>query len=185
MNITSRFDRFAELHPDKPAFIFFQDGKWRILTYRQLADSTQRFVAGLVDSGLTPGMTAALLTPPSADFFALAFAMLKAGVVPIILDPALGLKKVGECLAEAKPDIFIGNTLTHFLRRILGWGRRAIKHNLTIESVKRLTLNVQPVTTSNLPEAAVIYTSGSTGIPKGVLFTHEWILHLRNVDERG
>jgi acyl-CoA synthetase (AMP-forming)/AMP-acid ligase II len=173
MNITSRLDHFAELHPDKPAFIFFQDGDWRTVTYIQLADSTERFVSGLLACGVAPGMTAALLTPPSVDFFALAFALLKVGVVPIILDPAIGLKKVGECLDEAKPDIFIGNTLTHFLRRILGWGKGSVKYSLTIEFVRRLTFNVQPVTTSNLPEAAVIYTSGSTGIPKGVVFTHE------------
>jgi acyl-CoA synthetase (AMP-forming)/AMP-acid ligase II len=118
-------------------------------------------------------MTAALLTPPSADFFALAFALLKVGVVPIILDPAIGLKKVGECLAEARPNIFIGNGLTHALRILFGWGKGSVKHNFTIESVKRLTFNVQPLAMSDISEAAIIYTSGSTGTPKGVLFTHE------------
>ena len=43
---------------------------------------------------VTPGMRAALMTPPSADFFALAFALLKLGIVPIIIDPAIGLQKV-------------------------------------------------------------------------------------------
>ncbi len=176
MNIISRLQFTIQFHPAKSALIFFsaRQQKWETVTYEQLSDLVECFAAGLLDAkrGIAPGMTAALLTPPSADFFALAFAMLKVGVVPIILDPAIGLKKVGKCLAEAKPDIFIGNTLTHFLRKLLGWGRGTVKHNLTIESVKRLTFNVQPVTTSNLPEAAVIYTSGSTGIPKGVLFTH-------------
>jgi acyl-CoA synthetase (AMP-forming)/AMP-acid ligase II len=185
MNIASRLDHFAKLHPDKPAFVFFQNGNWQTLTYRQLADSTERFVFGLLDSGLTPGMTAALLTPPSADFFALAFALLKVGVVPIILDPAIGLKKVGECLAEARPDIFIGNGLTHALRILFGWGKGSVKHNLTINRLLRDTsyklrvtnyqhlhlaqVQVSPFTTP----AAIIYTSGSTGTPKGVLFTHE------------
>ena len=123
-------------------------------------------------------MTAALLTLPSVDFFALVFALLKVGVVPIILDPAIGLKKVGECLTEAKPDIFIGNGLTHTLRVFLGWGRDSIKHNFTIKGVKNR--NRRPVQikkskaapfTASSP-AAIIYTSGSTGIPKGVLFTH-------------
>lgn len=122
-------------------------------------------------------MTAALLTPPSADFFALAFAMLKVGVVPIILDPAIGLKKVGECLNEAKPDIFIGNGLTHALRILFGWGKASIKHNLTIKKVKSRRSKVKaPISDYQLPvtnSAAIIYTSGSTGIPKGVVFTHE------------
>ena len=121
-------------------------------------------------------MTAALITPPSADFFALAFALLKLGVVPIILDPAIGLKKVGECLEESKPDIFIGNGLTHALRIIFGWGKDTIKHNFTINSVKSQNSKVKnpipnyqpPITNS----AAIIYTSGSTGLPKGAVYTH-------------
>jgi acyl-CoA synthetase (AMP-forming)/AMP-acid ligase II len=179
MNIALRLELAVQAHPEKPAFIFFspRDKKWNTVTYQQLADLTQKFTLGLQACGVTSGMTATLLTPPSVDFFALVFALLKVGVVPIILDPAVGLKKVGECLTEAKPDIFIGNTLTHFLRKTLGWGRNSIKHNLSIESVKSRKakvkgpiVNYQPPLTSS---AAIIYTSGSTGIPKGVLFTHE------------
>jgi acyl-CoA synthetase (AMP-forming)/AMP-acid ligase II len=181
MNIISRLEHAIETHPAKPAFIFFhpQDKRWETITYQQLADSIQRFTSGLLNSGVAPGMTAALLTPPSADFFALAFAMLKVGVVPIILDPAIGLKKVGECLAEAKPNVFIGNGLTHALRIVFGWGKHSIRHNLTIQSVKSKKSKVGqfliPNSQSLIPTspAAIIYTSGSTGIPKGVLFTHK------------
>jgi len=169
MNITSRFERFAEIHPDKSALIFFlpADKKWETITYWQLADSTHRFASGLLDAkrGITPGMTAALLTPPSADFFALAFAMLKVGVVPIILDPAIGLKKVGECLAEAKPNIFIGNGLTHALRVIFGWGKDTIKHNLTIPAVQRSTFNVQRSTLSAQRSAFNAQRTTSPRIP--------------------
>ncbi|MDO9300267.1 MAG: AMP-binding protein, partial [Anaerolineales bacterium] len=178
MNIISRLELAVESHPAKPAFIFFSSRKkWETATFGQLADSTQRFASGLLACGVTPGMTAALMTPPSADFFALAFALLKVGVIPIILDPAIGLKKVGKCLNESKPDIFIGNGLTHTLRKLLGWGKDTIKHNLTIEKVKGRRSKVKdPITNYQslfTTPAAIIYTSGSTGIPKGVLFTHE------------
>lgn len=175
MNIISRLDLAVEAHPAKPAFIFYsaRDKDWKIVTYQQLADSTQRFATGLLACGVTPNMTAALMTPPSADFFALAFALLKLGVVPIILDPAIGLKKVGECLEESKPDIFIGNILTHTLRIIFGWGKSSVKHNLTIPAIKRLTFNVQQEVSSQTSEvAAIIYTSGSTGLPKGAVYTY-------------
>jgi len=178
MNITSRLELIAQAQPAKPAFIFFsaRDKRWETVTFQQLADSTQRFASGLLAGGVTPGMTAALLTPPSADFFALAFAMLKVGVVPIILDPAIGLKKIGECLTESKPDIFIGNGLTHALRVIFGWGKNSVKHNLTIGKVKGRRSKVKILTTDHFPLptnfAAIIYTSGSTGLPKGVLYTH-------------
>ena len=178
MNIISRLELNTKANPAKPAFIFFsrRNKQWETITFRRLADSIQHFASGLEDYRVTLGMRAALMTPPSADFFALAFALLKLGIVPIIIDPAIGLQKVTECLEESKPDIFIGNTLTHILRVIFGWGRNSIKHNLTIESVKRQKSKVKSQT-PGLPiadssPAAIIYTSGSTGIPKGVLYTH-------------
>ena len=179
MDITSRLDQVTAAHPTKSAFIFFsvRDNKWKIVTYQQLADSTQRFTSGLLACGVTPGMRIALMTPPSADFFALTFALLKLGIIPVILDPAIGLKKVGECLEESKPDVFMGNTLTHTLRIVFGWGKNSVRHNLSIASVKGQRPKVEALPTdhstliTDLP-AAIIYTSGSTGLPKGAVYTH-------------
>ncbi len=169
-----RFEMNAARHPDKAAFIYSQNGDWTTVTYAQLLDSTQRFSSGLQACSLTPGMSAALMTPPSADFFALAFALLKHGIIPIIVDPSIGMKKVGECLQESKPDIFIGNTLTHTLRVIFGWGKDSIKYNLTIKQLSRFTHHNPPSTTYSplsTDPAATIYTSGSTGLPKGAIYT--------------
>jgi acyl-CoA synthetase (AMP-forming)/AMP-acid ligase II len=176
MNIISRFERFANLHPDKPVYIYFRPQKkdWETVTYSQLSESIQRFAGGLMQAGLTPGMTALLLTPPSQKFFPLLFAMLKTGIIPIIVDPLIGLKNFDACLAEVKPDIFIGNKLTHTLRVLFGWGKRSIRHNLTIESIERLSQQAAPVSGNHNSEtAAIIYTSGSTGISKGVIVSHE------------
>jgi olefin beta-lactone synthetase len=181
MILFERFEQNAQRHPNKPAFIYFNKKKWMTLTYGDILDRSNRFFLGLQACSLTPGMTAALLTPPSADFFPFALALLKFGIVPIILDPAVGLRKVREMLEESQPDIFIGNALTHTLRIFFGWGRNSIKHNLTIENVKRQTSKVVPssistyhlpLTTHNSP-AAIIYTSGSTGLPKGAIYTAE------------
>lgn len=178
MNIISRLEFEVESHPSKPAFILFstKDKDWETVTYQQLADLIQRFSTGLQACSVAPNMRAALMTPPSADFFALAFALLKLGVVPIILDPAIGLKKVGECLEESKPDIFIGNGLTHTLRIVFGWGKDTIKYNLTINSVKSQKSKIKdPIPNYQSPitnSAAIIYTSGSTGLPKGAVYTH-------------
>ncbi len=177
ITLAQRLEINAARHPDKAALIYSHNGVWTTITYAELLDSTQRFTCGLQACSLTPGMRAAIMTPPSADFFALAFSMLKLGIIPIIVDPAIGLKKLGECLKESQPDIFMGNTLTHILRIILGWGQESIKHNLTIKAVKSKKSKVEPLIPnsqslrSNSP-AAIIYTSGSTGIPKGVLYTH-------------
>ncbi len=60
-----RFEMNAARHPDKAAFIYSQNGDWTTVTYAQLLDSTQRFSSGLSACSLTPGMSAALMTPPS------------------------------------------------------------------------------------------------------------------------
>ncbi|MBM4426374.1 MAG: AMP-binding protein [Chloroflexi bacterium] len=173
MILFERFEQNAQRHPNKPAFIYFNKQNWTTLTYGDILDRSNRFFLGLQACQLTPGLTAALLTPPSADFFPFALALLKFGIVPIILDPAVGLRKVREMLAESKPDIFIGNALTHTLRMMFGWGKNSVKHNLTIENVKRQTSKVLPSAIVRRPSsaAAIIYTSGSTGLPKGALYT--------------
>lgn len=178
MNLFERFEQNTYSYPNKPAFIYSDKRNWITLTYQDIHDQTQRFLHGLEAGPCTPGMTAALMTPPSVDFFPFALALLKFGIVPIILDPAIGLRKIGEVLEESQPDIFIGNTLTHALRILFGWGRTSIKYNLTIQSVKSQKPKfIQPTPTSqfsNLPitnSAAIIYTSGSTGLPKGAVYT--------------
>ncbi len=179
MNLTANLDLVSQTLPNKPAFIFYSPSmkQWDTVTFAQLADLTQRFILGLQACHATPGMRAAVMTPPSTDFFALAFAMLKLGIVPIIVDPAIGLKKLTECLKESEPDIFIGNLLTRTLRIIFSWGKDTVKHNLTIQQLLSITnhkLQSEPLSTHPSPNspAAIIYTSGSTGIPKGVLYTH-------------
>lgn len=176
MNLLSYLDHVTSIDPQKPAFIFFsaRSKTWEALSFAQLADLTQYFTCGLLACRVIPGMRAAMMTPPSIEFFALALAMLKLGVVPVIVDPAIGLKKVGECLKETEPHIFIGNSITHGLRILFGWGKDSVKINLTIQSAKSKKLKnelPEPQSMSAEAPAAIIYTSGSTGAPKGVIYS--------------
>lgn len=175
-NLFTKLQSNAQKYPDKFAFIYFDNGIWKTVTYTQLLDSTNRFARGLQACSLTPGMRAAVMTPPSMDFFPFAFALLKLGIIPVIVDPAIGLKKIGVCIKETKPEIFIGNPLTHTLRILFGWGKKTIKHNLTIKGVKnqKSGVDIDPAAFI-LPDspAAIIFTSGSTGTPKGVFYSQE------------
>jgi acyl-CoA synthetase (AMP-forming)/AMP-acid ligase II len=168
-----RLEANARRHPGKPALIHFDTNVWKMVTYAELLESSKRFARGLRACRVDSGMRAALMTPPSADFFALAFALLKTGVIPVIVDPAIGLKKVGECLKESRPEVFIGSGLTHILRLLFGWGKGSIKHNLTLrkietQSSKGMSVDLQ---IANDAPAAIVYTSGSTGLPKGAVYT--------------
>ncbi len=176
MNIYDLFESNARNFPNKPAFIYFDKNDWRTLTYGNILDQTQRFISGLGSGPLIPGMTAALLTPPSADFFPFTLALLKLGIAPILVEPALGIKKIREVYDESQPDIFVGNSLTHMLRILFGWGRDSVKYNLSIVKIKSGKWKAPPLFTSQFPlssafPAAIIYTSGSTGLPKGAIYT--------------
>ena len=63
------------------------------------------------------------MVKPSLEFFALTFAIFKAGAVPVLVDPGLCARNVGKCLEQAEPAPS-SIPLAHGARMVLGWGRR-------------------------------------------------------------
>lgn len=82
--------------------------------------------------GLKSGMKAVLMVTPSIDFFALTFALFKAGIVPILVDPGMGIKNLKQCFVESAPDAFIGIPKAHIARALFGWGKTSVKKLLTV-----------------------------------------------------
>jgi acyl-CoA synthetase (AMP-forming)/AMP-acid ligase II len=175
-NLSRLLDENSARSPEKPALIYARGGQtWETLTYRQLLERSDQLAGGLTALGIQAGTRAVLMAPPSLDFFALAFALLRTGIVPVIVDPAIGFGNVRQCLADAKPQVYFGSHLTHAIRRIFGWGKATLQLNLTIRDVQRAAqraIPFQPKEIAPESEAAIIYTSGSTGLPKGAVYTH-------------
>ncbi len=169
------------------------------LTFEQLNTDSNAIAQALNDHGIKRGMKAVLMVTPSLDFFALTFALFKAGIIPILVDPGMGVKNLKQCFDEAKPDAFIGIPKAHIARCLFGWGKPSVRRLLTVGGndvfanifggttltalLKRNTV-IKPrskmhqavdydiAKLKNDEMAAILFTSGSTGTPKGVVYTH-------------
>lgn len=190
-NVAAALARQAAEQPDNPA-IHYPAGvrggevRYRSASYAELDALSDCYARGLAAYGIRPGTRVALMVPPGLEFFALFFALFKAGTVPVLIDPGIGLKPLKVCLGEAEPEAFIGVTRAQLARVLLGWARRSVRKVVTVGprlgwggiTLKALARrggeNGKPVLAATAPDdmAAILFTSGSTGIPKGVVYRH-------------
>jgi acyl-CoA synthetase (AMP-forming)/AMP-acid ligase II len=155
-------------------------------TFQQLDRDSNAIARGLEGLGVSKGARTALMVKPSLEFFALTFALFKAGAVPVMIDPGIGVKNIGRCLADAEPTAFIGTDKALAARAVFGWGRESIRvvvsvskhrprNGRTLDDVYEAGNFATPYMMARVkPDevAAILFTSGSTGPPKGAVYTH-------------
>jgi pimeloyl-ACP methyl ester carboxylesterase len=189
VNIASHLPEMASRQPETLA-VAFPAGRdrngnvsYREYSFHRLEEESNRIGRGLARIGIGRGTRTALMVPPSLEFFALTFALFKAGAVPVLIDPGIGVRNLKQCLAEAEPEAFIGIRKAHLARILLGWGRSTIRvcvtvgergpwGGFTLEQIRDSDPSSLLTPTGAGETAAILFTSGSTGPPKGAVYTH-------------
>ncbi|MFK3975028.1 olefin beta-lactone synthetase [Shewanella vesiculosa] len=194
-NIFQHLNTAAQTMPTELA-VAVQHAKQGRFDYQEidfisLHQQSDMIAKGLLQFGITRGMKAVLMVTPSLEFFSLTFALFKAGIIPILVDPGMGINNLKQCFEESRPDVFIGIPKAHIARRILGWGKGSVKHlinvggsglqrwlanAISLETIIEIGRNqAQPLKIALFERdemAAILFTSGSTGTPKGVVYSH-------------
>ena len=165
------------------------DQRYRCMTFQQLDEDSSRLAAGLQAMGIKPGTRLALMIPPSCEFVSWVFALFKAGVVTVLIDPGMGRKNMIHCLQRVQTEGFIGISLVQAIRTLLRFKFLAARKNVTVgkrwfwggptaAQLRQTSLSdFTPFQAAASDSAAIIFTTGSTGPPKGVHYCHQNFYH--------
>lgn len=181
MNVCELFERARLEAGNRPALVGGFGAARASVTYHELGRRVDRAAAKLRRLELRPGDRVLLAVPLSIETYVTMLAVLKAGLVVVVVDPAQGRRDVAHCLAQHAPTAVVGTRTALALGRLLPQVRRIPRRILAAE----LCADGAPESTENggvpvarradADPAVLSFTSGSTGRPKAVVRSHGFL----------
>ncbi len=186
MIVGEHLRRQAEERPQKVAIICNEDR----LTFSELNDQANRLACWLKERGLKKGDRAVVLLPNCAEFATVYFALMKMGVVAVILDFRLSPPEVSPLIDETEAKVLITHSKQKSFALRMRKEKEGLKEVIIIGEEKReegLERYEEILSDGEAPEPGVslreedealyLYTSGTTGRPKGVILTYDHLTY--------
>ena len=170
-SIPARFEKMVRANPDRLAI----KTPTEELTYEELNSAANRVAHTLIDHAGSEAKPVALLFENGIQIIIAMLGVLKAGHFFVLLDPALPKEKIAAVLARSQVRLVLSDAGNWpMAREVAGIGLKVVDY----ESASRcaISANCEPSLTAQM-FSYVVYTSGSTGEPKGVISSHQTLLH--------
>ena len=189
----------VERYGDRPAYSDKADGRaeWRTFTWQQMYDAARDVAAALVDAGVEPGRTVAIMATNRIEHLLADMGAMLAGAVPMSIYNTLSPDQIAFIAGQARPAAVFVETADHLERwrttlteqdgiaAVVGIGdaqlddARFATWDALVARGAAAPHDVVDARTAALTAdstATILYTSGTTGDPKGVELTHRNVL---------
>lgn len=184
LTLTEALDWHVSAHPQRTHIILLDEaGGETPITYAELRNSAAEIAAGLLERGLQPGQSVALMLPTGRDYFRSFFGVLLAGGVPVPIYPPARASQIEDHLRRHAG--ILSNALAAMLITVPEAKAVARLLQAQVETLRAVvTADELAVSGQQAPDyalqpgqiALLQYTSGSTANPKGVALTHANLL---------
>ena len=172
-------DRLAIRIPDMDGNTLLGEAS---ISWRELGEAVAACQCGLQRLGLRVDDHVVVVLKPGLQLYTLTLALLASGMVPVFVDPGMGLKKVRQAMASVQPKLLVTYRNIRRLARWLPELRKvpslivdgsAEQHD-SLDGLYSPTGRALPdcVPRNQTDIGLITFTSGSTGAPKGSNRTH-------------